>query len=87
MTSADCPHCGTVFWVPKSLRGGIGSCPECQRAVEIKGPPDVAILVLVSAAAVLAASAATWWFTGQLLAAGIVLAALGTVVAIALLCM
>ena len=32
-----CPHCGAMFGVPRSMKGGIANCPECRTAVQVPG--------------------------------------------------
>ena len=32
-----CPHCGALFPVPKSMKGGIANCSECRTAVQVPG--------------------------------------------------
>lgn len=42
-----CPHCHADFAAPKSMAGGRANCPECRRAVEVPGGPDMLFLSLV----------------------------------------
>lgn len=35
-----CPHCSSSFAVPKTMKGGMANCPDCQKAVEVAGGPE-----------------------------------------------
>jgi uncharacterized paraquat-inducible protein A len=42
-----CPHCELLFDVPRSMVGGIASCPDCERTVPIKSGPEPLYWILV----------------------------------------
>ena len=44
---ANCPHCHRRFVVRRSLKGGVASCPECNKAVPVPGGPEPLFWVLV----------------------------------------
>lgn len=79
LISVDCPHCGSVFWAPRSQKGGYGTCTECNKAVEIRGGPEAAFWVLIVGIAgfIAAVSAVLWFAVGP--TAGIAAAVIGSV--------
>ena len=48
LVHVNCTFCENSFHVPKSMAGGMANCPECERAVEVKGGSDGLFRLLVA---------------------------------------
>ncbi len=40
-------HCGNMFQVPRSMKGGIANCPRCHKSVDVPGGPEGLFYVLL----------------------------------------
>ena len=76
-----CEHCGHVFDVEESLKGGITNCPQCGKATEVAGMNDVAwdVIRIASFGGALVLGIAVGTVAGPLIGAGVTIGALALV--------